>query len=66
MKAENAKILLNLFVPLKIGDLISLPHAVRLLAKKGFQVPAEVIDFHPSINPATSKARSIGPNAMPR
>jgi hypothetical protein len=46
LKAENAEILLDLFAPLEIGDLIGLPHAVGLLAKKGLQVSANLIDFH--------------------
>jgi hypothetical protein len=54
LKAENAHILLDLFAPLEIGDLISLPDPVGLLAKKGFQIPANLIDFlHPRISPAT-------------
>ena len=56
LKAENAEILLDLFLPLEIGDLIGLPHAVSLLAEKGFQVPANLIDFHPRINPATPES----------
>jgi hypothetical protein len=58
LKAENPEILLDLFAPLEIGDLIGLPHAVGLLAKKGFQVSANVIDFHPSISSATPELES--------
>jgi len=37
LKTENAEILLNLFAPLEIGDLIRLPHAVGFLPRKGFK-----------------------------
>lgn len=36
LKAEDAKIQLDLFSPLKIGDLVRLPNTVRLLPQKRF------------------------------
>ncbi|MCG3145015.1 MAG: hypothetical protein HONDAALG_02556 [Gammaproteobacteria bacterium] len=50
LKAEDAEIPLDLLAPLEIGDLIGLPNSVGLLAKKGLQVSANLIDIlHPRI-----------------
>lgn len=46
LKTKNAEILLDLFAPFEIGDLIGLPNPVGLLPQKRFQVPAYLID-HP-------------------
>lgn len=59
LKTENPEILLNLFAFLEIGDLIRLPDPVGLLPQKGFQVPANLINFlHPHISPATPQSES--------